>query len=116
MKITVNSLRKIIKEEVKRTMKENHSSTAKVVLDYGEFPGDPEELMHAPKATLKLIQDQMEEYGQVPYGLIGAKVVSVVGPAGGNPEVELTFANKHDAESTLRALGYDLEDLHIEVA
>lgn len=107
MKITVNQLRKIIREEIDRATLAPQPVTIEV--DYGEFPGKP-----MKGDVTDIVVAQQEEYGTAA-GITRAFCIVPVGPAGGNPIIEITFDSMESAEAWWEETGY-AESMPIEDA
>lgn len=109
MKLTVNQLRRIIKEEVqkvikpgRRSLREALGGSVTVEVDYGEFPGTPR-----VGDVTALVARQQASFGIPATGLLHAEVVDPAGPGGGNPIVRLTFETHADAAAWWSASGYE---------
>jgi len=99
MKISINQLRRIIKEEVENVMQD--SSPVKIEVDYGGFPGQPK-----MGDVTNIILRQQRSAGIPARGLTKAVVVDEMGPGGGNPIVQLTFDSMDNAAAWWEASGY----------
>ena len=97
MKLTINHLRRIIREEIGRTLA---PQTVKVEVDYGEFPGKPME-----GDVTDIVMAQQEEYG-TSAGIIRAVCTDAAGLGGGNPVIEITFDSMESAETWWEETGY----------